>query len=122
VDTIRAESAAALADHLAQQRIARKAFEKGDVVIHLRCGDIMTGGGGLLMGFYSFDYYANIINRQPPVQRGGDGGGGTVYIVGNVAVANSGNAQDSRAADAPCAEHLQRLSAFLVQHTGRAVR
>ena len=53
----------ALSEHFAQHRLPRMALEKDDVVIHLRCGDIMTGGGGDQMGFYSFDYYANIINR-----------------------------------------------------------
>jgi hypothetical protein len=85
------------------------ALEKDDVVIHLRCGDIMTGGGGDQMGFYSFDYYANIINRYvipdtlndrwpltdrlPPwaaVAVGRHPAAGTVYIVGNVAKSNSG--------------------------------
>jgi len=62
-------------------------YKKKDVVIHLRCGDLITGDGGGWYGFEKFDFYRRLIPADA----------GTIYMVGNIAAANQeGNdVQDS---------------------------
>ena len=108
MEVLRRESLAAMDAYNLKFDIARIHFEPNDVVIHLRCGDVMTGGGGDTMGFYSFDYYTDLLPEDT----------GVVYVVSDINIAAGGYTEN---VEKPCTKYAAHLVAYVQSRTGKTV-
>jgi hypothetical protein len=109
IPTIRAESQAAIAGHT-RSRGAQGQLPSPSVVVHLRCGDILSGKH-LAYGFAAFSWYLEHIPKETK----------HIQIVGNLKAASARRKDADRGALGKCNAIGLGLYKYLSKHTSAAV-